>query len=64
MAGRHLLVVNVPETNLVGHLFLQACGLRATEVLRDYFDDGLAAYRFTVDRSRQLSLPAEELAER
>ena len=65
VAGRHLLLVDVPETNLVAHLFLKACGLRATEVLRNHWMySPLATYRFTVDRSRQLSLPAEELAER
>ena len=36
---RHELIVNVREANLDTHLFLRSQGLRATEVLRDYYDD-------------------------
>jgi hypothetical protein len=32
-------------------------------VVRDYFDDGQAAYRFVVDRSRRPADLTEELAE-
>ena len=44
---RRRIVCNVCETNLVGHLFLRACGWRCVKVERDAYEDcDQAAYVF------------------
>lgn len=46
--------VEIRETNLGAQLFLKACGLRATEVMREYYEDtGEDAFRF----EKQLVIP-------
>jgi ribosomal-protein-alanine N-acetyltransferase len=48
---RSFVVMDVSEYNTGAHLFLRACGFRATRVLRDYYSNGDAAYRFEYRRA-------------
>lgn len=42
--GRNRIMLEVRETNLVAQQFFRASGLRATSILRDYYDDVEDAY--------------------
>lgn len=42
---RNRIVLEVSEANLPGQLFFKSQGFRAVSVIRDYYDDGQAAYQ-------------------
>jgi len=43
--GRNRIVLEVSEANLAGQLFFKTQGFRAVQVIRDYYDNGQAAYQ-------------------
>ena len=43
--GRNRIVLEVAESNLAGQLFFKTQGFRAVQVIRDYYDNGQAAYQ-------------------
>lgn len=45
---RTRLVVTVPESDLGAHLFLKACGLKAVDIEKQYDDEDLYVFEYSV----------------
>ncbi len=49
--GRSRIVLRVRDDNLAAHLFFRSCGFLCTEVLHDWYGDGLDAYWFELRKT-------------